>query len=263
MNRYSDASQVVLTVPFVDKNGNSVSTSTVAYRVLDEAGLEVVASTPIVLSGGEVETVITVLAADNTLPVDATRMMRVIELTMTDANGAIYVTQTRYVIEASSVLEVYGNTLITYDEAILIAMDIPNLDSWEAATDSQRQAALLDAYAALARLSYEVTDPRDPMDYLFPGSTSIDSIYDLAPADWALLPAQFVIDFSKAQVVEADSLLGGDDIADRRRRGLMSETIGESSMMFRPGKPLNLPVNQRTLRYLSGYVRQGIRLTRV
>lgn len=263
MNVYSDGSQVVLTIPFADSDGNAVTVASAAYRVLDELGTEIVASTPIAISGGEVETSITVTGANNTLAVDATRMMRVIELTMTDGNSSIYVTSTRYIIEATSVLEVYSNTLVTYDEAIMIAMDIPNLGSWDAATDRQRQAALLDAYAAIARLSFEVPDSRDPMEYLFAGSTVIDSIYDLDPADWALLPAQFITDFSKAQVVEADSLLGGDDVADRRRRGLMSETIGESSMMFRPGKPLNLPVNQRTLRYLTGYVRQGLRLTRV
>lgn len=63
-------------------------------------------------------------------------------------------------------------------------------------------------------------------------------------------------------MIEANARLGGTDVSDLRREGLMSATVGEVSQMFRPSKPLVLPISHRALQVLAGYITWSVRASR-
>jgi hypothetical protein len=86
----------------------------------------------------------------------------------------------------------------------------------------------------------------------------ITNIGLLTAAEIEALPALFLQALRMAQIAESDSILGGDPVGELRREGLMSKTVGESSQMYRPGKPLVMPVSDRAMRYLAGYVRRSL-----
>jgi hypothetical protein len=146
----------------------------------------------------------------------------------------------------------------------MIAREIPNIPGWEGAADRDRLTALLDAYDRLTRIGFRI-----PRRFLGDWQSRIEWTSEefIPPLRWSEMTLQRFNDYHprfktalrKAQVCEADVILGGDVIADRRRAGLLSESIGESSMMFRSGKPLNLGISHRSLEYLSGFV--DIRIT--
>jgi hypothetical protein len=157
------------------------------------------------------------------------------------------------------------NSFQTYPEAIQLSREIPGLVAWGAKTDIERSAALVEAYERLIRLGYRIPRPEvDTMDRIDSGLA-----LDLSPRHWEImtigdfdgLPARFTRALRKAQIAEAEDILGGDVIAGRRKAGLLSESVGESSMMFRTGKPLNLGISGAALAYLTGYI--NIRMTTV
>jgi hypothetical protein len=75
-------------------------------------------------------------------------------------------------------------------------------------------------------------------------------------------PLHFITALRRAQIAEANEVLSLGDPSDKRKVGIMSETIGESSMMFRVGKPLELGLSHAALSILKGYVRTRISTTR-
>ncbi|CAO3459764.1 hypothetical protein [Azospirillum argentinense] len=256
MKTYPSGSAATVTIPFVDDNGDPVIPTAAAVRVLDEDGGVLLASHALAVAPGDTEAVYTVSGALNT--VAAGKTVRVVVVLLTTADGAVEV-QVPYVVRAGSELVVPRTSFQTYYQAILLAQDMPRMDGWGRAGEAERTAALIEAYDRLTRIGYEVRRPTglDTLNRLDPGW-----VEHYRPRDWPLLtPEQFRaadagwrMALRKAQIVEADIILNGDVIAGRRRAGLMSETIGESSMMFRAGKPLSLGVSEEALRYLTGFV---------
>lgn len=248
MKIYGDGSIVEVAIPLLTERGESFSPNTLTYRVLDEAGAELVASSALAY-GGETEMIVIVGAVSNTLGAGETRMMRVVELTAITDEGIIVV-ESRYVIESITYLSVGDNSFQTYNEALLIEMDLIGVETWETAPAHKKKAALIEAYDSICKLTFRIGDRQDS---LFPNSANVNIKY-LTASEIAALDARMLLAIRKAQVIEADVVLGGDPIAEKRKTGLMSETIGESSNMFRPGKPLVLPVSNRALHYLAPYI---------
>lgn len=244
MEIYLDGSVVTLDLPFVDNQGSPVAPSSASYRVLSEDNSELVASTAVTINSGDVKTSVTIGSPENTLAVGARKALRTVELVMVTAMGTI-TSSVRYVIESSSTLAVGETSFQTYNEALLTGLDMANIDHWQQATDRVKKTALIEAYHNLCRLRFKVGDV---------------SVMDATAI--AGLSAQLQGALAKAQIAEADYILGGDGVGDKRRIGLMSETVGESSNMFRPGKPLALPASEGALRYLSGHITWGAGLSR-
>lgn len=84
----------------------------------------------------------------------------------------------------------------------------------------------------------------------------------LNEAQFMNLDERFRSALCRAQVIEANARLGGTDVSDLRREGLMSATVGEVSQMFRPSKPLVLPISHRALQVLAGYITWSVRASR-
>jgi hypothetical protein len=58
-------------------------------------------------------------------------------------------------------------------------------------------------------------------------------------SDFNALSADFLLDLRKAQIAEANNIVENSPIRDKIRAGIISETIGESSMFFRQAYPVN------------------------
>lgn len=67
----------------------------------------------------------------------------------------------------------------------------------------------------------------------------------------------------RAQMIEADFLLGGNPTEDRRRAGMMSDSSGESAQFFRTSKPLVLPICREAALVLRGIIKYGSKVGRV
>jgi hypothetical protein len=271
MNAYLTGNPVQVVVPIQDKDGNSLSATSVQYRVTDESGAELV--TQVALSGflsGDIAAIVTVPADKNTLANGAVRSLRVVELFCLVDGNTISV-KFVYVVEAKEVLQVGVNSFQTYAQAQFTALSIPNILGWAAATEQDRVAALIDARQKICQLNFSqlnsnINYGQDSLNFVAEGSFSTQYVSKngmfmfagnltlLTPDQFAKLPDRFKSALYLAQVAEADIILGGDPVEQKRREGLVMEAVGESKQGFRPGKPLQLPVSRRALSYLSFFV---------
>lgn len=244
MNVYRSGSDVSLVIPLVDENGNTLTPSAVSYRVLNQTEDELQAATPVVgFTAGDTSVSVTIPAALNTLTATDIRQLRIITLaTQEPGNSEAYI-RVSYIVSNEFTLVTGINSYQTFGEATLLTLDMPDMIGWQfAADDRKREAALIEAYHRIGRLRFVV----DGVDVV--------RINEMADADFALLSPIFRDALKKAQVSEADIILGGDPIQRKREEGLLSDSVGESSIMFRPGKPLLMSVSRRSLNYLAGYV---------
>lgn len=246
------------------------------YRILDTNGVEL--SPYINLSGpftpvtvGSDTTVafsFVVSGATNALSVGQTREVRKIELKITFVSARVLVLSAIYIIQKAIYLELMVNSYQSYEEAILRAFDMMNVSDFNNASDQFRQIAMVDAYHRIGKLSFGL-NPYDEWDrynieiYFRKEGAIINRLNEWPKERFLNLPEKFRTSICRAQIAEANYLLGGSPIEKRRKDGLMSETVGESSNMFRPTKPLIMSVSRPALEQLGGYVRAfGPRLRR-
>jgi hypothetical protein len=261
MNNYRDGSSVDIELPFVDENCTSVTPTSASYRVLSENNAEIVAETPIALTGAEISASVTIDSSNNTLTTGVYRALRVVELTMTTSRGIVS-SFVRYIIESDTTIVMGENSFQTFNESLLLTMDMTNLDRWNTSTDRDKKASLIEAYTNISKLSFRRMMDIESIDLSRLSFHGISRIDQLDEDSLKLLEPHFYLALRKAQIAESNHILGGDEVGDKRTLGLMSETIGETSSMFRPGTPLKLPVSRRALDYLSGYVTWGGKLRR-
>ena len=295
MEIYLAGTPVTITVPMTDRYGNVIDVASVSYRVVDQTGLEVVPKSALsTFAASDTEAVIAISAQINTIvavvpsaitaqQIDqfSVRESRTVELYLTlTTDGNIVLLNSTYALEPVDALVVGLNSYQTFAQAELTALDIPGMTGWAGATDKEKIAALQDARQHINQLNFwmmnsNVNWGQDTLNFvpegtyvtpyasggnhmfLFNGNLGL-----LTPAQYIKLPIRFRVALSKAQVTEADFILGGDPMADRRREGLILESIGEVKQMFRSSKALDLPVCKRALRYLSQFVSFSKRMGR-
>jgi hypothetical protein len=167
------------------------------------------------------------------------------------------------------------NSFQTYENALIQVAQTPNLVAWNTSDELSRKGALIEAYNRLKQFGYRITWSHDanPQGFLFYRQGGFPS-YVISPnrfasttaADWVKnYPASFRERLCKAQILEAENILdtSGQSLSDLRRAGILSETTGESSMMFQAGmKSLDMGLGQRTLRSLSGILEIRHSITR-
>jgi len=260
---------VSVTLRFEDFNGDPVTPTGLSYHVEDENGSVVRAAETISVDPTATEVAVVIPAAINFLPAGTVSGARTVILSITTTEGVHEVSEI-YTLRRPQRLSVLENSFITYAKAVVVADDMPRLDSWNLASAPERQQALIEAFTRLTRLGYHVKYPEgvEGMSYLndrilFDRTRISPQMWSEMTTEWfGGLPKPFLEALAKAQVAEANELLSGDVVGAKRRLGLMSESIGESSMMFRPGKPLDLGVSRAALDYLTGYVDLRMTATR-
>lgn len=261
MTAFLAGTEVTLSVPLVDADGVALDASAVQYRLstLDGAELLTLADMPS-FGHGNVEALVVVPAPLNALPNGVTRDLRLIELHCLVGTN-ITIVRAEYVIEAISVLVVGLNSFQSLSQAQFNARLIPNMHGWDASTPEQQTAALVDARLHICQLSFDniYDDNRNVIRDTFWANADMSA---LSPEAFARLPAAFRAALGRAQLAEADAILGGDPVEIKRRAGLLQDNVGESRQTYRLGKPLDLPCSRRALSYLSRYVTFAKRIGR-
>lgn len=279
MDVFSAGTAVTLSIPLTDASGNKVMVTSVHYRVTDQAGAEITPATP--LSGftaGDDAAIIVVTSAENTLGADVKQALRSVELICTvGPESNTWQAQAAYVISVLDPLVAGANSFMTYNQACFMSIQVPNLTSWNTTDRDSRIAALIDARDHICQLSFtplndSVNWGQNSLNYIPEGTRSTNYVGGmlspggdlglLTPDQFSQLPQRFVDALMKAQLAEADAILGGDSLERKRRDGLVQDVVGESSQTYRQSKPLDMPVSKRALRYLSLYITYAKRIGR-
>lgn len=225
---------------------------------------------------------VTVLTSEdvNTLNEDSSRDIRIICLKAKTKTGAVFSLEYAYGLTVSDPLQVGVNSFMTYRQAQKMAMDMPKLNNWESTSQSQRISALLEAKQRICRLSFDFGQVQLDMtkqDYVVqaagkPRCVKVGEIFgvyggsvkleDLSVEDFEALPTKFRTALMQAQLAEANDVLEVDSIAERRRQGLILETIGEVKQMFSSIIPAQMAVSSKAMSYLSRYLASGKKIGR-
>ena len=263
MQAYLGGHDVALTVPLIDAVGGELAASAVSYRVIDQEETELVAKTTLQgFTEGDTEVVVSIPASLNQLGT-LLRGLRTVELYVTTESGTSLIT-TEYVIEAFATLVSGVNSFQSYSTAALIGCELPNLPGWNQAGKSERTNALTAAYRNFGKLHLRyIHDDADALTRVItPAEWGSSDITNLNADQLATLPTEYLACLRRAQILEADFLLGGDEVGEIRRSGIMSATIGESSQFFRTSKPYEGAVCKRALKEVSRYLIGGSRVGR-
>lgn len=256
MQAYLGGQNVVLTIPLVDSAGVAIVASGVQYRVIDQNEQELIAKVTLIgYVAAAPNAVVTVLGTDNALGT-ATRALRVVELHVTSASG-VTVISTEYLIEATSVLVISTNTFQTYSAAVLVGYEMPSLPAWNDATKKDRISALISAFRNFSRLRLRYINYDGTMDQSRLVVAPDFACFDITMMDqsqFIALPVEYRNAICRAQIFEAEFLLGGEEIEDIRKSGIMSATVGESSQFFRASKPYEGAVCKRAMKELHRYI---------
>jgi len=263
---YLSNTAVTVAIDLVDNAGSPITANSVDYRVVNQDGVEVVPTTALTgFVSGDPQAAVTVPANINQIVAPNTREVRTIHLTCVTDNFTVSISRT-YGLELQEPLKTGVNSFQSYAQAQLTAMDVPNIPGWNAASESERVAALIEAREHLIQLNYVVANTDRNQSSLFFGNASLwgfeGDISDLKEADYETLPEAMKRALRKAQIVEADYILGGDPEALRRAQGLVEERIGESSQKWTFRKGLTLPVCRRAMSYLGSWVNLSRRIGR-
>lgn len=216
----------------------------------------------------------------NTLEEETSRDIRIICLKAKTKTGAVFSLEYAYGLTIADPLQVGVNSFMTYRQAQKMAMDMPKLNNWEAMSQSQRISALLEAKQRICRLAFDFGQIQLDMtkqDYVVqaagkPRCVQVGEIFgvyggsvkleDLSVEDFEALPTKFKTALMQAQLAEANDVLEVDSIAERRRQGLILETIGEVKQMFSSIIPAQMAVSSKAMSYLSRYLASGKKIGR-
>ena len=289
MDIFLAGTPVALTVALQDRNGNALEAASVEYRIVKQDGSEALAKTTLDSFGGGSEAVIEVPAGLNAVAtidpsvitagmIDSffVRESRTVELFVTDGVGNTVLLTKTYALEPAETLIAGLNSFQSFSQAELVAMDIPQLTGWNGANEKDKIAALIEARLQICQLRFTLLNSnvnfgQDNLNYVPEGSYPTPyagmfmfngNLALITPSNFVKMPPRFKLALCRAQIAQADSILGGDPVDVRRKEGLILESIGEVKQMFRGGKPLDLPVSRRALKYLSPFVSFSQRIGR-
>lgn len=291
MKFYPENYDVAVTILFTDLNGDAIVPSEITAVLYDGEDQVVSDLGSVVFDPGESQVIVTVPAAFNVLEEGQLNAARILRVVLSTDAGEIR-RAVSYIIESEFRLVLMKNTFVTYESAEIIARDIPRLNGWLQGSEDERHAALVNAFNRLIRIPMkfrsEKTDIKIGADrwgygysvYGGPGHIVYDWSKDLTghrdyeytiiPREaWPEIPAETFLAFPDffrkavraAQVVEAADILENDVTQRRHRQGIISETVGESSIMLRGGH-LEIGLSSRALEYLSGHVHYNFRVER-
>lgn len=256
----------------LDPTGIAYAASAAVWEIFDEAGVSV--ADGLVLSEDIGQTVaFTTAGASLVLPVGIPSAGREIVVTLATPDGLVELRE-YFVLVSAAPLKPFVNSVMSYAEAVAVRESFgPDMAGWDgAASHQQRVNALINAHANISRIAFSVSQSpsRQASDYAGYGTGS-DNVFDmrrrvnlsaLNSLSFAELPASFTKALKLAQVVEADAVLGGDIVGEKRRDGIISETVGESSTFFQSRPLIDLPISRRTYAILKSYINLNFSVSR-
>lgn len=251
-----------------------VSGVSATYEVFDEEGSPVGSGAIAEYDGNAATITVSLSSADNALAQGVSHSGRELVVTITDDEGDEHEARDYFVLVASNPLTVLGNSFLSFPAALALREQFgPVMDGWDKVqNNSTRQSALIQAHSNLCRVRYAVGAPKtgDVRDYAAYGTgseISFDfkrrvSLMGISREDFDALPDHFRKALRRAQLIEANILLGGDIVGQKRKDGIISETIGESSTFFSSKPYLNLPFSRQAFEVLKPYITVSVRVGR-
>lgn len=258
---YPENFDVALDIPFVDTNGSALTVDRVTAILYDGEDEEVIDFGEISFDQADGQVTVTIPASYNVLGEGELSAARILRVALETAAGTHRRTHS-YIIESETRLEILNNTFLTVEAAEVLARDNPRLTAWAAADSDRKAAALINAYNRVTRIQLRYKKPAEN-DVVCAEEVIIRAggWSDYTRDDFMAMPADFRKALRLAQLIEANEILTDNPYESRHRAGVISETVGESSIMLRGGK-LELGVTSETLRALTGYVYYRVRVGR-
>lgn len=264
MNVYAPSKNVVVSFDMIDPDTSEIITPISAtVSVYDDAGTVLIADQAVAVVGNETVIEITVAAGDNTIT--GSSGARTVVLDVTTATGTVQLDET-YVLELTGFLTVPAQSGQTVPQSMILSRNMAQitLEVWNDASNSQRRAALMEAWSRISRMPFKPWRDHETIPDAVPQDVSLGltRVNELSSEMWALLPSHFTDALKRAQLIEACVLLEGDPTWDRRQDGLISKTVGESSEMFSNRKSVMSSISPKAHREIRSYVHRSITLGR-
>jgi hypothetical protein len=211
---------------------------------------------------GDTQVIVSVSAQINTIAVDAKRELRIIELYLTTVAGTVKVTH-EYALESENLLEIGVNSFQTYYDAVLLSFDIANLSAFNDALKADRITALTNAWSNIGKLYLRYVDDDSKMTRVIVPWEDSGNVTELTAEQFSLLPEDMKLAIRRAQILEADYLLGFEgSLESLRSSGVVSNTVGESSQWLLQIKPYEGLVCNRAAKELAKYIIRKLSLGR-
>lgn len=271
LQKFAPGADVSLDVPLFDEAGAIMAPASVSFRILDESETVLQDWQPLDADAiAEDSATVVVPALFTTLTPPALRALRIVELQLETSRGLERLSAS-FMLQGVSVVSFGVNTFQTFPQAQLLAEDFVStqLSGWNnTPARIEREQALIQAHERILRLplQFPMVDMQSRLTadatLLNQFSSGTLSLQYLTPEQMAKLDPRVLKALCKAQLVEADEILNGDEISQARNSGLTSITVGESSQFFRGSKPLDLPVSPRALKFLERWLRFSARIRR-
>lgn len=243
MKRVLSGQSATVAVPVPDLPGAALSAI-----VMNGAG--VVLADMLSISSGEPGTQMVAVPASANMLGARLRDVRVVRVRVErDEESQLF--DVEYIVEAEEVLVEGVNSFQGYAAALLVSLDIPGINAWGDADKSQRIAALIEARRTLARYRFSRIHTDQSIDTQLSG---VGNLLTLSQSEWCALPTGLKEALCRAQVIQANYLLGNREYETLRDNGVLSEKIGDSSVTFSETRPSSKGVDRRAVAEISRYI---------
>ena len=266
MNKYLAGTLVALPIYIVDEDGNPYNVTGATYRLLDELGrvlnegditLPLDSEGKVILSIDSQHNQIQPIVIENITAENKHAIQvngaRIVELSLTLDDGNTIAETASYILYPRDRLVIGLNSFQTSAQAILTASFIPDCDEFLNSSANKRIEALCEAQERISRLSFSDE-----------AVTSLTlNLNTMTPLEFNKLSERFKAALRKAQVAEANIVLGGGSVVEQlRQEGLSSETIGETHETYRGTAPANTLISQTAIKYLGEFIVNSKKIVR-
>ncbi len=214
-------------------------------KVISPSGLEVI-SRPVTATNQDGDQFIAMLSETDINQLDVDTYLWKIRLSNDSVLPAFEAVQTHHVyIEPQITLNVDivrgVNAFGTYGEIITHLASMPQLAVASGFDRMMLKATLVQAWENIGKMHVDF-------------GNGLSSTLDFDEQTLMELTTLQRRQLNQAVLIEADFLLGGNPVEQRRRMGMMSDSTGESAHFLRPTKPIQLPICREAALALTPYV---------
>ncbi|MCJ8578655.1 hypothetical protein MWG99_17570 [Klebsiella pneumoniae] len=247
-----------------------MSAASATYSVKDASGKIITSGVNVPVTDGQMFVVVTIPGSVNALE-ERERDLRRVTLSV-DAGGVFINKEQQYIVLRSFELSVPGQSFISIADAQLQAIDMLNGGSLLSGSEGDLRRQLIEATRRVKSMSFSVRrifgidwDDYDRPQNMLATSTlpfRLAGQYTSDIVDWSKLSDEDFMEFPEsfrsalalAVVNEASEIAGGNDIQRAREDGIVSESIGETTIAYRQGKSAVSTVSRTTWRILLKYM---------
>ncbi len=256
-------------LPIDNNTQHHIIPISIVAKVFDGEGSQILSDISITLPNPIKETLDFVVDnVYNQLLPEKIKDVRKVRFYYTKSDGTVLFSDNKYIIEAEEQLITLVNSFMNYDMAELIADDLSDIEMWQSSDDKQKISTLKSAFNKIAGLRFRVKYDNAYSTYWNKDNTGgdlayyIDDITLLSIEEFEKLPQKFIYALRAAQILQANGIMDGSIVEERRNEGIISETIGESKMFFNSRPVLKMPLCNSAMELLSKYLYKNVSIGR-